>query len=117
MHIVDAFAQPAMLTVRRSTVANVQGRAVTTSETLTVQAAYWPAEGYVLMLLPEGKRERGAYQVFTQAALRTVSAKNGYAADQVLIGGEWWEVHSVKPWAGAADLSTYEVLVTRVNEP
>lgn len=82
---------------RKSGGAYVNGIWVEGSETLIpITASIQPTTGEDLLSLPEGRRNKKTYSLFTSTDVNLiVSGKN---PDQVVIFGERYEVVRVEPW-------------------
>jgi hypothetical protein len=95
----------------------VDGRWVEgTPKEFTVQASVQPMTGKELESLPEGRRKRAAFKLFTNSALRTVNEEN---PDLVLLEtaantdgvAEVYDVISVAPWRNGV-INHYEIVVS-----
>ena len=67
-----------------------------TETEFTARYSVQPASPDDMEMLPEGRRERKAYTLFGDTALRTVTDADN--ADKVLIYGEWFEVSAHQAW-------------------
>lgn len=110
----SVFRQP--LTVRREG----QGQFVNglwqrgAPQTLTVTASVQPASPTDLEVLPEGRRGRKAFKVYTSSTLRESDQQNGGQPDRIRIAGQWYEVAHVQRWENNL-INHHEVLVVRVD--
>lgn len=98
---LSTFAVPGGITVRqREPGTSVDGRYVEAdpAETHGVQASVQPSPQEDLELLPEGARSSKAITIWTPFALRTAEQATGRPADQVVYGGETYQVHHVRDW-------------------
>lgn len=80
----------------------------------TIYATVQPPSGDVVATLSEGERSRRARRVITTSELRTADQEDGTPADQVLIGGAYYEVRVVGNWN--AVLPNYDATVVEVQE-
>ncbi len=77
-----------------------QGRFVqdTNPATIEIYASCQPASGQDMQSLPEGRRNKEAYVLYTATELFTADVKTKRSADQVKIGQYWYEVVKVGPF-------------------
>lgn len=68
-----------------------------------------PLSSSQMQSLPEGRRDKESYTLFTDTPLNTVTSQN---PDRMMINGDDFEVFSVNPWQNGI-LSHYEVLVQK----
>lgn len=73
-----------------------------------------PLTGKQFDRLPEERRERAGYNVFTATALR--SLEDGANPDQVYAFGRWHEVVAVEPWQNGI-LPHYKAIIQQVLDP
>lgn len=81
--------------------------------TLTIMASVQPATPDDMMMLPEGRRERSAYVLFTATPLRT-AVEGRHNADTLEIYGEAYEVTQVGVWQNNV-LPHYRAIATKVE--
>lgn len=81
--------------------------------TLAIEASVQPATQEDMLDLPEGKRKRGTYKLFTETELRTVT-EGGQSADRTTIRGEAYEISAIAPWENDI-LPHYKALATRIE--
>lgn len=67
-----------------------------------------------IALLPEGKRSRQAFKLFTETAL-PVASTNSYPT-WVQVGSDWFEVSNSNPWQNTV-ISHYEYIITKIENP
>jgi len=111
------FAEPA--TRRRFAAGSrgADGRYVLGASTdTTIRAGIQPVSGRKLERLPEGLRQTVTHLAFTETELRTADQITGLPADQVVYGGETFEVERVDPWPSAGPLPHYEAYLRRAAE-
>lgn len=74
-----------------------QGRWTGQTETsFSITASIQPTTGEELMTLPEGRRNRKTYALFTSTKIELID--NAQNPDQIDIYGERYEVVRVEPW-------------------
>ena len=78
---------------------------------LTIQASVQPLRPFEVMSLPEGRRTRSAYNLFTDTKLQTVDQDN---PDQVTINGVVFEVISVASWQNGI-IPHYKCVVSQME--
>jgi len=85
---------------RRNAGTYVSGRWVEAGETLIViTASIQPTTGEELLSLPEGRRDRKSYALFTSTEIELIhGVNNSTNPDQVEIFGERYEVTRVEVW-------------------
>ena len=75
----------------------IKGRTTETySGVFTIHSSVQPAKNNEIQSLPEGRREREAYTLYSSDDL--VSLKESKNPDQVLLYGDWYEVTSKQKW-------------------
>lgn len=80
-----------------------------------IKCSLQPTSQNDLMALPETRRSRKSYTVFTETALQTVKEDtSGTNPDQTTIDGEIYEVVNVEPWKNDV-LEHYKVIIQKVN--
>lgn len=75
-----------------------------------IQASTQPAPGQETQSLPEGRRNKEAYVLFTDTELFVTDVKLNQVADQVQIGSFWYEVVKCQPFQCGV-ISHYRALV------
>lgn len=73
----------------------------------TVQASVQPADGQTLESLPHGRREKGAYVLYTDTPVFTVNEDN---PDVVTLFGKPYEIVRSEPWQNGMSLDHYRAL-------
>lgn len=82
---------------RQSLGAYVNGLWVPAGETLIlITASIQPTTGEEMLSIPEGRRDRKSYALFTSTDVNVIAG--GSNPDQVQIFGERYEVVRVEPW-------------------
>ena len=61
----------------------------------TITASIQPLTGEEMLMLPEARREREIYKMFTSYPVQTVGTEN---PDQVMFFNKVFEIYEVKPW-------------------
>lgn len=84
-----------------------------TLTTSTITASIQPLSGEELMSLPEERRVKKTYKIFTSSQLFTVRDRNKNP-DRLIIFGDTYEVYEVFPWLNNI-ISHYEAYVSRVD--
>lgn len=85
---------------RKSPGSFVQGRWVEGTETLIpITASIQPTTGEEMLSLPEGRRNRKTYSLFTSSPIEVINGLNNSSnPDQIDIFGERYEVVRVEVW-------------------
>jgi len=84
---------------RRSPGAYVNGFFEQGSETtLTIEASVQPAGDREVQLLPEGRRDAGAFRLFTDAVLQVAQEGTGKNNDVAMLEGAEYEIMAEMPW-------------------
>jgi len=85
---------------RKSAGAYINGIWVEGSETLIpITASIQPTSGEEMLSLPEGRRNRKTYSLFTSTQIEVIhGANDSINPDQILIFGERYEVTKVEVW-------------------
>lgn len=74
----------------------VKGRPVNDSQTaFNIKCSVQPLTGKEMEALPEARRNRASYWVYTSTLLQTVEDRN---PDTMTLFGEVYEVFTVEPW-------------------
>lgn len=76
----------------------------------TIYASVQPI-GDELERLPEGRREKSAYKIFTDTLLRTAKEKN---ADVLEYKGIQYQVHLIEPWQNDI-INHYKALIMEIE--
>jgi len=111
---MSPFRKP--ITVKRPTAGSyVNGLWVATSTPteIIIQASVQPATTEDLQSLPEGRRQLGAYKLYTDTQLQSV-LENANNPDIVVINGEDYEVAQVEPWQNGI-VNHYKILAVRIQ--
>ncbi len=82
-------------------------------ETFTFNGSVQPLTGKAMDALPEGRRERASYTVYTETLLRGV--ESGTNPDEVFVFGAWHEVFRVEPWQNGI-LPHYRAIIQKLND-
>jgi hypothetical protein len=85
---------------RKSAGSYVNGLWVEGSETtIPITASIQPASGEEMLSLPEGRRNRKTYCLFTSTKIELIRGSgNSTNPDQIQIYGERYEIIKVEPW-------------------
>ena len=67
----------------------------------TITASIQPLSGEEMLELPEARREKEVYKMFTSTQVNTVTSEN---PDQVQFFGKVFEIYEVKPWQNTSVL-------------
>lgn len=98
MSLFGIFRKPVVIK-RRSAGAYVNGFFQPGDETtITIQASVQPAGSREVQLLPEGRRDAGAFSLFTDAALQVAQEGTGKNNDIALLEGAEYEIMAEMPW-------------------
>lgn len=68
------------------------------TSSFTIEASVQPATPDDIQLLPEGKRDRLAYTLYSDTALRIANDNTQQPGDVVTIDGETFEAMARRPW-------------------
>ncbi|HEU4402346.1 MAG TPA: hypothetical protein VFT43_09590 [Candidatus Polarisedimenticolia bacterium] len=79
--------------------------------TFAVRASVQPLRGRELEALPEGRRSRAAYRVYTDTLLRTVDDAN---PDRIALFGEAYEVIAIEHWQNGI-LPHYKAVLSKLD--
>jgi hypothetical protein len=66
--------------------------------TLTINASVQPAGERDVQLLPEGRRDAGAFRLFTDSVLQVAQEGTGKNNDVALLAGAEYEIMAEMPW-------------------
>jgi len=81
----------------------VNGVWVQVGETaIPITASIQPTTGEEMLSLPEGRRNRKTYSLYSSTKINLIST--GTNPDQITIFGERYEVVRVEPWQNRADI-------------
>lgn len=69
-----------------------------TTETLTVRASVQPVSPDDVQLLPEGKRNRQAFTLYSDAEINVADDQTTTAGDRVDIDGDTYQATARQPW-------------------
>lgn len=83
-------------------------------EAIPVRGSIQPMNGEDMQSLPEGRRTKAGYKLYTKTELRTAS--EGVNPDEVFLFGEWYEVFHVEPWQNGI-LPHYKCFLQKLNDP
>lgn len=97
----------------RSTGSYVDGRwtGETAGAPYTITGSWQPASQTDVLTLPEGRRERATYRIYTDARLN--SLKQDQNPDRVTMDGKDYEVYAREDWTNGI-LPHYEYIVTEI---
>jgi len=85
------------------------------SSSFDIKCSLQPTSQNDLMALPEARRSRKSYTVFTETALQTVKeGTSGINPDQTTIDGELYELVNIEPWRNNV-LNHYKAIFQKVN--
>ena len=82
--------------------------------TFDIEASIQPVVGNELEVLPEGRRDRETFKLYTAMELLSVSLQDHRNPDRVNIFGSEYEVFSVEPWRNNIR-NHYKVIVQRAE--
>lgn len=88
-------------------------------DSIAITASVQPATGKDMDNVPEGKRNRAVFAVFTSTEIKvveqaTAAADPGTEADELAIGGNRYEAVHVEPWANNV-INHYKALFARIS--
>jgi hypothetical protein len=81
--------------------------------TIEIMASVQPVVGDELVMLPEGRRDRQTYKLYTKTELYGVSLQQSRNPDTVIIADEEYEVFEVQSWRNNI-INHYKVIVQRI---
>jgi hypothetical protein len=84
-------------------------------ETLTIRASVQPTSPDDIERLPEGRRERQAFTLYSSQALRIIDESEETNADIVEIDGQRYEATARQPWQNNL-INHHRTIVTRISE-
>lgn len=100
---------------RKSASTNVDGRFTPGSQTdISFKASIQPLNGKELESLPEGRREKDTYNIYTDFQLRTVDEEGNTNPDQVDIFGQSFEIIKVDTWKNNV-IPHYKAIASLIN--
>lgn len=106
-----SFRKPITVTAR-STGTLVDGIYIDGVSTVsTIQASVQPAGDNDIKTLPEGRRERKAYRLYTDSSL--ISLQESQNPDRVTLYGEDYEVITKDPWQNNV-IPHYKYIVVKI---
>jgi hypothetical protein len=79
--------------------------------TSTIQASVQPTSAAEVLTLPEGRREKKSFKLFTDSSLLSLDQTQN--PDRVVIFGEEYEVIKKDPWQNNV-INHYEYIVVKV---
>lgn len=82
------------------------------SSTFEIECSVQPLGPRQMQALPEGRRNRQSWEIWTDTTLNTVESQN---PDRIVIDGSDFEVYSVSPWKNDV-LPHYEIVVQKMDE-
>ena len=82
----------------------------------TIYASVQPVTGRQLERLPEGLRQSVKLMAYTETELRTADQLTQTAADELIYGGETYQVADAKRWDTAGPLPHWEIALVRLAE-
>lgn len=85
------------------------------AETLTMHASVQPTSPDDMVALPEGRRDRQAFTLYSNEALRVADDDGGTNADKVEISGATYEVSARQPWQNGI-VPHHRSIVTKVPD-
>lgn len=84
-------------------------------ETLIIRASVQPTSPDDMEMLPEGRRDRQAFTLYSDDPFRTADDNEGTNADRVEIDGVTYEVSARAPWQNSI-IPHHRSVVTKVAE-
>jgi len=94
---------------------NTQGKYVESgSAAISLTASIQPASEREMLSLPEGRRDRETYRLYTDFELRTADEVSKVNADRVTLFGRTFEVLFVGLWRNNV-IPHYKALVSLIN--
>lgn len=66
--------------------------------TITINASVQPAGERDVQLLPEGRRDAGAFRLFTDSVLQVAQEGTGKNNDVAMLAGAEYEIMAEMPW-------------------
>lgn len=100
---------------RKSAPSNSEGTFVPGVETdISFKASVQPITGKELMSLPEGRREKENYNLFTDFSLRTVDEDGNTNPDTVTLFGKDFEIIRVDVWQNKV-IPHYRAIASSIN--
>lgn len=84
-------------------------------EAFTLIGTIQPLSGKEMDRLPEGRRERASYTLYTTTAMRGVDTVAQTNPDEVLAFGRWCEVFKAEPWQSGI-LPHYRCILQQLND-
>lgn len=110
---MSLFNNKAITVTPRSTGSYINGRwtgeVVGTAYTIT--GSWQPASQTDVLTLPEGRRERAAYRIYTSSFFNSLQQNQN--PDRVSMDGKTYEVYAREDWKNGL-LSHYKYIVTEV---
>lgn len=102
----------AVTVISRGTGSYVDGTYVeAVGATITIQASVQPLTGKEVLSLPEGRREKDAFTLYTDTSL--VSLQDTQNPDRVVISGKEYEVVKKESWQNNV-INHYKYLVVKL---
>ncbi len=103
--------------ITRSGGAYVRGKWTDGSEAapVTIQGTFQPSKGNELEVLPEGRREKSTYTVYTKTQIKTVNQFDETQADILVKDSIRYLVVVAEPWQNNI-INHYRLLVQRETE-
>lgn len=89
-------------------------RTAASKSTISFTASVQPMGAKDMLALPEGRRDREAFRLYTDFELKTSDESTLVNADQVTVRGHLYEVISVEIWQNNV-IPYYKAIVSRLN--
>ncbi|TQE99496.1 MAG: hypothetical protein FKY71_08295 [Spiribacter salinus] len=83
----------------------------------TVQASVQPASPEDMERLPEGRRDRQSFMLYSDLALRAADDNTGVNADVVEIDGADYQVQMTAPWQNGVIPHNVALVTRKVEQP
>ena len=78
-------------------------------------ASVQPLSGSEIQMLPEGRRNMEAINIFTELRMFVSDEKNNRKASLIEYDGKNYEVHKVDNWAIGTDIPHYEIIAIKID--
>ncbi len=113
--MISSFRKP-LVGERTTASSNVKGQSIPgTTSALNFTASVQPLTGRERETLPEGLREKGAFRLYTDFALRADNQKTKAPADSVILDDKKYIVIIAKPWENNV-IPHRKVIVSEAND-
>jgi len=85
-----------------------------TVQEFVINASVQPLSGSETTLVPENKREREIFKIYTNTLLYGITKGNSYNPDIVVINNNDYEVTNIYPWQNSI-INHYKYLVAKIT--